>query len=309
MAWSEPQFHLIDELKEGVLNDEQTHAIIKKCQNTRRSDSPYTVKDGLLYWKGKWVLPSKSPLIQQVLSEYHSSPISGHAGIARTVARISAQFYWPKLRDDVKEFVRTCITCQKAKFEQCLPAGLLQPLPIPTQVWEDVAMDFITRLPTSSGFTVIMVVIDRLTKHSHFVAMKSDYTSKSVAEAFMMNIVKLHGVPKSIVSNRDKVFTSGFWQQLFKLQGTTLAISSAYHPQTDGQSEALKKCLEMYLRCFTFDNQKAWAKLLVWAEFWYNTSFHTSLSMTPFRLYMEENPQPYLDTMPVLKILQLCRMC
>ncbi|OIV94529.1 hypothetical protein TanjilG_25591 [Lupinus angustifolius] len=96
-------------------------------------------------------------------------------------------------------------------------------------------MDFITKLPNSNGFTVIMVVIDRLTKYSHFVAMKSDYSSKSVADAFMLHIVKLHGVPKSFISDRDKVFTSGFWQQLFKLQGTTLAMSSAYHPQTDGQ--------------------------------------------------------------------------
>ena len=145
----------------------------------------------------------------------------------------------------------------------CRTAGLLQPLPIPNQVWEDIAIDFIIGLPNSSGFTVIMVVIDRLTKYSHFVSMKSNCTSKTLAEAFMCHIIKLHGVPKSIVSDRDKVFTSNFWQHLFKIQGTTLAMSSAYHPQTDGQSEALNKCLEMYLRCFTFDNPKAWAKLLV----------------------------------------------
>jgi len=138
------------------------------------------------------------------------------------VARISVQFYWPKLKQDVKEFVRTCTICQQAKSKHVLPAGLLQPLPIPNQAWEDIAMDFITGLPNSSGFTVIMVVIDRLTKYSLFVVMKSDYTSKTVDEAFMCHIVKLHGVPKSIVSDRDKVFTSNFWQHLFKIQGTTL---------------------------------------------------------------------------------------
>jgi hypothetical protein len=122
------------------------------------------------------------------------------------------------------------VVCQQARISNTLHAGLLQPLPIPSQVWEDVAMDFITGLPLLFGYTTILVVIDRLTKYAHFFPMKSDYSSKSVAEIFMNNVVKLHVMPKSIVSDRDKVFTSSFWQQLFKLQGTTLAMSSAYHP-------------------------------------------------------------------------------
>jgi hypothetical protein len=166
------------------------------------------------------------------------------------------------MKQDVKEFVQKCLICQQAKHDTRAPAGLLQPLPIPEQVWEDVAMDFITGLPPSHGYTVIMVVIDRLTKYSHFSPLKVDYNSKNVAEAFMKTIVKLHGVPKSIISDRDKVFMSKFWKDLFQLQGTTLAMSSAYHPQTDGQSEALNKCVEMYLRCLTFHNPKSWFKAL-----------------------------------------------
>ncbi|MCI11779.1 transposon Tf2-1 polyprotein, partial [Trifolium medium] len=130
-----------------------------------------------------------------------------------------------------------------------------------------------------------------LTKYGHFLPLKTDYSSRTVAEAFMNNIVKLHGIPKSIVSDRDKVFTSSFWQHLFKLQGTSLAMSSAYHPQSDGQSESLNKCLEMYLRCFTFENPKCWFKTLPWAEFWYNTAYHMNLGMTPFKaLYGREAP-------------------
>ncbi|MCH84407.1 hypothetical protein A2U01_0005239 [Trifolium medium] len=180
----------------------------------------------------------------------------------------------------------------KSQFLPELQLAVQQdPLPIPNQVWEDVAMDFITGLPKSFGFSVIMVVIDRLTKCSHLVAQKTDYTSKSVAESFMSQIVKLHGIPKSIVSDRDKVFTSSFWQNLFKLQGTSMAISIAYHPQTDGKSEALNKCLEMYLRFFTFQNPKGWYKLLPIAEYWHNTAFHTSAGMTPFKaLYWREAP-------------------
>jgi hypothetical protein len=135
-----------------------------------------------------------------------------------------------------------------------------------------------------------MVVVDRLTKYAHFIPLKADYSSKVVAEVFMNQIVKLHGIPKSIVSDRDKVFTSSFWQNLFKLQGTTLAMSSAYHPQSDGQSEILNKCLEMYLRCFTYENPKSWVKALPWAEFWYNSAFHTSIGMTPFKALYGRDP-------------------
>ncbi|PNX58197.1 transposon Ty3 gag-pol polyprotein, partial [Trifolium pratense] len=141
------------------------------------------------------------------------------------------------MKRDIVQYIQSCEICQKAKTVNTSPAGLLQPLPIPSQVWEDIAMDFITGLPSSQGYTVILVVVDRLTKFAHFIPLKTDYTSRSVAEAFMHHIVKLHGMPKSIVSDRDKVFTSQFWQQLFKLQGTSLTMSSAYHPQTDGQSE------------------------------------------------------------------------
>ncbi|WVZ25959.1 hypothetical protein V8G54_004503 [Vigna mungo] len=259
-ALSRPQSQFFLELKHALKVDPNFHALIQSC-TVNAPDTRYKMQDELLYWKDRLVLPSPSPLIHKVLLEYHSSPIRGHAGISKN-----------------------------AKVSQSLPVGLLQPLPIPQQVLDDVAMDFITGLPNSYGFTVIMVVIDRLSKYSHFVPLKSYYNSKIVAKAFMLHIVKLHGAPKSIVSDRDKVFTSSFWQHLFKLLGRTLAMSSAYHPQTDGQSEALNKCLEMFLHCFTFENPKLWSKHLTWAEYWYNTSFHTSLGMTPFKALYGRDP-------------------
>jgi len=144
-------------------------------------------------------------------------------------------------------------------------------------------MDFIVGLPPLHDFTVILVVVDRLSKYGHLAPLKADYSSTTVANIFMHSIVRLHGMPKSIVSYRDKVFTSIFWQQLFKLSWTTLALSTVYHPQSDGQSEALNRYLKMYLRCFTVDNPKSWSKLLSWAEFWYNTSFQSSIGMSPFK--------------------------
>ncbi|CAJ2662565.1 unnamed protein product [Trifolium pratense] len=206
---------------------------------TIKDSFPIPTVDELLdeLFGARMVIPPKATLIQQILEEFHTSPIGGHAGMTRTLARIKSQFYWSAMKKDIFDYVQNCLVCQQAKTTNTLPAGLLQPLPIPSQVWEDIAMDFITGLPLSFGYTTIMVVVDRLTKYAHFIAMKTDYTSKSVAEAFMHNVVKLHGMPKSIVSDRDKVFTSTFWQHLFKLQGTTLAMTSAYHPQSDGQTE------------------------------------------------------------------------
>jgi len=145
-------------------------------------------------------------------------------------------------------------------------------------------MDFITGLSLVNGYTVIMVVIDRLSKYAHLIPLKTHFTSSTVAELFIQHVVKLHGVPRSIVSDRDKTFTSHFWQHLFKCQGTTVAMSRAYHPQTDGQSEALNRCIEMYLRCFVFDRPRGWLQFLPWAEFWYNIAYQTSAGMTPFQI-------------------------
>jgi len=277
-------------LRDAIAADSKLSDIVKLCDAGTPPSPHYTVQNKLLFWKQRLVVPTQHPLIQTILQELHSSPIGGHSGIARILARVSSQFYWSGMAQDVKAYVQHCLICQQAKSSTTSPAGLLQPLLIAQQIWEDLAMDFIVGLPPSYGFSVIMVVIDRLSKYAHFCTLKADYSSKHVAEAFMQSIVKLHGMPKSIVSDRDRVFTCNFWQQLCKLSGTTLAMSTAYHPQSDGQSEALNRCLEMYLRCFTVDEPKGWSKMLSWAEYWYNTAFQTSIGMTPFKAVYGRDP-------------------
>ncbi|GJU65997.1 ty3-gypsy retrotransposon protein [Tanacetum coccineum] len=174
---------------------------------------------------------------------------------------------------------------------QLQPACMLSPLPIPNQVWKDIAMDFITGLPNSKGYTAIMVVVDRLSKYAHFAPLRANYNAPQVAELFVQTVVKHHGIPRSIVFDHDKVFTSAFWSHLFKLQGTTLNMSSAFHPQLDAQSEALNKCLKLYLRCYVFDNPRTWITFLPWVEFWYNSAFQTFIGMTSFKvLYGCEPP-------------------
>lgn len=164
----------------------------------------------------------------------HSSPQGGHSGIDATVKRIHTLFYWPRLKQTVINFIKNCSTYQKCKADLQAYPGLIQPLPIPYAVWEEVTMDFIEGLPKSHGKEVIMVVIDRLSKYAHFMALSHHFSTMKVAQVYMDQVYKLHGSPKFIVSDRDKVFISAFWSELMKIQGVQLKMSTAYHPQTDG---------------------------------------------------------------------------
>ena len=181
----------------------------------------------------------------------HSSSIGGHSGQRMSWHRISSIFYWPELKQDVKKFVQTCDTCQRNKAEHIQYPGLLQPLPIPSQAWIHISMDFIEKLPLSQNFDTILVVVDRLTKYSHFLLLVHPFLARQVAQVFIDQVYKLHGLPETIVTDRDKIFTSHFWRKLFRLVGVKLCYSSAYHPETDGQTERVNQCVEAYLRCMT----------------------------------------------------------
>ncbi|OMO79271.1 reverse transcriptase [Corchorus capsularis] len=172
----------------------------------------------------------------------------------------------------------------KNKVEYLQPAGLLQPLSIPVQVWSDISLDFVEGLPVSHGKSVMLVVVDRFSKYAHFLPLSHPYTAISVARLFFDHVVKLHGIPESIVSDCDATFTSSFWKELFRLSGTKLSSSSSYHPQSDGQTEVVNRTVEMYLRCFTGDRPKSWVDWVSWAEYFYNTGFHSSLRATPFEV-------------------------
>lgn len=152
------------------------------------------------------------------------------------------------MRTQIHDYIAVCSICQKNKAATSSPAGLLQSLPIPHQVWDDIAMDFINGLPSSCGKDSILVVIDRLSKYAHFLPLSHPYSTKVIAEKFVDGVVKYHGMPKSIISDRDPIFMSYFLREFFKLSGTKLNMSSSYYPQTDGQSEVTNRCLEQYLR-------------------------------------------------------------
>lgn len=151
-------------------------------------------------------------------------------------------------------------------------------------------MDLIEGLPHSFGKNTIFVVVDRLSKYAHFIAISHPYTAMDFAQIFMDNIYKLHGMPQTIVCDRNPVFTSTFWKGLFLHQGTKFNMSSSYHPQTDGQTEVVNRCLENYLRCMTGDRPTHWSKGLPLAEWWYNTTFHASKKLTSFLCSISSAP-------------------
>jgi hypothetical protein len=176
-----------------------------------------------------------------------------------------------------------CDTCQRVKAEHQRPAGLLQPMKIPEWKWEEVGMDFIVGLPrTQRGYDSIWVIVDRLTKVAHFLPVKTTYKGPKLAELYMERIVCLHGVPKKIVSDRGSQFTSNFWHKVHESLGTKLNFSTAFHPQTDGQTERINQILEDMLRACALQYGTSWDKSLPYAEFSYNNSYQQSLKMAPF---------------------------
>ena len=191
-------------------------------------------------------------------------------------------FWWNNMKREIAKYVAECHTCQRVKAEHQSPARKLQPLPIPNWKWEEIGMDFVTGLPmTKNHKDMIGVIVDRLTKSSHFLAVNQKDSSEKLAEIYVNEIVSKHGVPKRIVTDRGSVFTSAF-SNLHKFLGSQLDFSTAYHPQTGGQTERTNQILEDMLRACALDFVGSWNGHLPLAEFSYNNSYQSSIKMPPF---------------------------
>nr|KYP58323.1 Retrotransposable element Tf2 [Cajanus cajan] len=303
-AITRPFWQDITEIDEEVRKDSDLEKIRTALLHDPNSYQYYTLEHGRLHHKGRLVLSATSSWIPKLLHEFHTSPTGGHSGIYRTYRRMAQSLYWIGMKQTVTQYVASCHVCQRNKYQASSSAGLLQPLPIPNAVWEEISMDFIVGLPCSKGFEAIMVVVDRLSKYGHFVLIEHPYSARTISAIFVKEIIRLHGIPTSIVRDRDPTFMSHFWQELFRLQGTKLKMSTAYHPETDGQTEVLNRTLETYLRCFSSEQPRVWADFIPWAEYWYNTSFQASAKCTPFEVVYGRPPPSLARFVPVAQDLQ-----
>jgi len=207
---------------------------------------------------------------------------------------------------DICRYVAQCSIYQQVKYETCKPAGFLQPLPIPSAIWEDLSMDFITRLPVSNGFTTIMVVVDMYSKGTHLDPLPHPFTTHKVTVLFLETICKLHGFPCNLVSHHNPIFISTFWWELFCLSGTKLRMSMAYHPQTDDQTKVLNRVLKQYLRSFTHDQPHHWYKFLSLAEWSYNTYVYVNTNFSPFEVTYgkpSSSLPPYLQGSSTMEVV------
>ncbi|GAB4836211.1 hypothetical protein Ancab_039524 [Ancistrocladus abbreviatus] len=294
MIVSAPETDLLAEVMSSWEGDARIMAIIDSLKKGENKHAKYTWQQGILRRNGKIVVGNSPELREKIIHSLHASAHGGHSGGTATTKRIASLFYWKGMRRAVRVFIRGCDTCQQYKYEAIAPPGLLQPLPIPASIWTEVSMDFIEGLPVSHGKTVILVVVDRLSKYGHFIALAHPYTAAVVARAYTDHVFRLHGRPKTIVSDRDPIFMSRFWDEFFRIQGVQLLRSTSYHPQTDGQSEVVNRCLETYLRCMTGDKPKECESWLPLAEWWYNTTYHSAARTTPFELVYGKPPAEHL---------------
>ena len=239
------------------------------------------IQDGLQYRKNLlWILKG---IVQPILESEHDTKIAGHMGQEKMIELIRRNFWWPKMNERIINYIRSCPECQQNKASQHQPYGLSSLLELPYAPWQSIAIDFITELPPSEGCDQLWVIIDRFTKMAHFVPLeKEKKTATDLAVIFAREVWKYHGLPTDIVSDQDSRFTSVVWKEFLQLSGIRPRMSTAFHPQTDGQTERLSQTIEAYLQAFVSKEQDDWVRLLPMAEFAYNNSITTGNGVTPF---------------------------
>jgi Reverse transcriptase (RNA-dependent DNA polymerase)/RNase H-like domain found in reverse transcriptase/Integrase zinc binding domain/Chromo (CHRromatin Organisation MOdifier) domain/gag-polyprotein putative aspartyl protease len=256
---------------------------------------PWSWQDGLLLRDNLVYVPHDDALRLDLLKMHHDDALAGHFGEAKTLDLLLRNYYFPGIHSYVKKYVSSCDVCSRGKASRHLKHGELAPLPVPSGPWKGISCDFITDLPPSHGYDSIFVVVDRLTKMSHLVPCLKTTTAPQFARMFLDYVIRLHGIPDSIVSDRGSIFTSQFWTALSKSLSLDKRLSTAFHPQTDGQTERTNQTVEQYLRIYCNYHQDNWSELLSLAEFSYNNAQHTSIGCSPFYANYGYNPRFTVD--------------
>jgi hypothetical protein len=263
----------LDELPNLYPSDSFFGTIFEQCSNSQRVDDFY-LHDGFLFKANKLCVPESS-LRMLLLQEAHGGGLMGHFGCEKTYTMLSTHYFWPKMYRDVERHIQRCTTCIQAK-SKTNSLGLYMTLPIPHAPWSDISMDFVLGLPrTRNGHDSIFVVVDRYSKMAHFIPCHKTDDASHIANLFFRDIIRLHGFPTSIVSDRDVKFMSYLWKTLMAKLGIKLLFSSSSHPQTDGQTEVVNRSLGNLLRMLIKKNTKSWEECIPHAEFAYNRAQHS----------------------------------
>ncbi|GJV83827.1 reverse transcriptase domain-containing protein [Tanacetum coccineum] len=270
---------------ENIKNEDVGGMLIEnaKYPEAIRTEKLEPRTDGTLCLNGRSWLPCYGDLRTVIMHESHKSKYSIHPGSEKMYQDVKKLYWWPNIKADIATYVSKCLTCAKVKAEHQRQSGLLVQPEIPQWKWDNITMDFVTKLPKSSqGYDTIWVIVDRLTKSAIFIPMKETDPLEKLARMYLKEVVTRHGIPVSIICDRDPRFASNFWRSLQKALGTSLDMSTAYHPQTDGQSERTIQTLEDMLRACVIDFGNGWVKHLPLVEFSYNNSYHASIKAAPF---------------------------
>ena len=281
----------VEYLPSSIVDDIRLSSAENLATFTKNSSSPgWLHQDDLTTWYNRIVVPNNLALRERIIKENHDSSSAGHPGRTKTVELILWDFWWPSVSKDCHKYVDGCATCQRTKPLRQKPLGLLSPNEVPENFWQIISCNFVTDLPTSKGYNSVMVCVDRLSKMVRLIPCNKTISSEMAARKFRDHVWKDFGLPTRVISDRGPQFVSSFTRALNSLLGITENLSTARHPQTDGQTERLNQEMEQYLRIFCGKRQHDWADWLACAEFSINNKINSSTGYSTFFLNYSRNP-------------------
>ena len=284
---------LLDRIRNCEDRDDFVVKALKDLNNNPRSlrSEEWAEKEGLITFRGCVYVPQDADLRRDIVAAHHDVAVAGHPGRWKTLELVSRNYWWPGISRYVAAYVKGCDACNRTKTFPARPTGTLMPNRVPDRRWQIVSADLIGELPESKGYNAILVVVDRLSKRIHVMPTTTDVDSLGIARLFRDHVWRNHGLPEEIISDRGAVFVSGFSDALGKLLGIKLSPSTAYHPQTDGQTERVNQEIEQFLRLFVNHRQDDWSEWLPIAEFSYNNRVHSATRRTPFEVDSAQHPR------------------